>query len=136
MNTNAKLIAASVLSADFRKLEQEITDAERAGADWIHFDVTDGHFTPNLTMGVNTVIAARKSTDLPLDVHLMIENPDTFIPMFAEAGADYISVHAEAVRHLNRSVRLIQSLGKRRGSLWDRRFLWNRLPGFWNTSTM
>ena len=115
MKSNDKLIAASVLSADFRILGQEIEDAEQAGADWIHFDITDGHFTPNLTMGINTVTAARKSTSLPLDVHLMIDNPDAFIPMFADAGADYISVHAEASRHMNRSVHLIQSMGKRAG---------------------
>lgn len=115
MKNDVKMIAASVLSADFRKLGREIEDAESGGADWIHFDITDGHYTPNLTMGVNTVVAARRSTSLPLDVHLMIENPDTFIPVFAEAGADYLCVHAEAVRHLNRSVRLIQSLGKKVG---------------------
>ena len=115
MKSNVKLIAASVLSADFRKLGQEIENAEQAGADWIHFDITDGHFTPNLTMGINTVVAARKCTSLPLDVHLMIDNPDTFIPMFAEAGADNISVHAEASRHLKMSVHLIQSMGKKAG---------------------
>jgi len=115
MISTKKLITASVLSADFTKLGREIEDADKAGADWIHFDITDGHFVPNLTMGVNTVVAARKSTPLPLDVHLMIENPDNFITMFADAGADCISVHMEASRHLNRSVRKILDLGLKAG---------------------
>ena len=108
MDNSTKLIAASVLSADFTKLGKEIEDAEAAGADWIHFDITDGHFVPNLTMGVNTVRAARKSTSLPLDVHLMIANPDEHISRFAAEGADYISFHAEASIHLNRTVQYIQ----------------------------
>jgi ribulose-phosphate 3-epimerase len=107
MDKNIKLIAASVLSADFTKLGREIEDAETAGADWIHFDITDGHFVPNLTMGVNTVRAAKKSTSLPLDVHLMIANPDDHIGRFAAEGADYISFHAEASTHLNRTAQYI-----------------------------
>jgi ribulose-phosphate 3-epimerase len=110
-----KLFAASILSADFTRLGKEIEEVEAAGADWIHFDITDGHFVPNLTMGIKSVQAARRSTDLPLDIHLMIERPDTFVPMFADAGADYISVHFEASRHLNRTVQTIRNAGVRAG---------------------
>ena len=87
-----KMIAPSILSADFTCLGQEIKDVQAAGADWIHVDVMDGHFVPNITMGPLVVEAVRRSTDLPVDVHLMITNPDQFIPDFAAAGADYISV--------------------------------------------
>ena len=104
-----KMIAASLLSADFTKLGQEIRDVEQAKADWIHFDITDGHFVPNLTMGTLAVEAARRSTSLPLDVHLMIEHPERFVDMFAKAGADYISVHYEATLHLNRVVQMIRA---------------------------
>ena len=104
-----KMIAASVLSADFARLGEEIKAVEKAKADWIHFDITDGHFVQNLTMGTLAVKAARKSTSLPLDVHLMIENPERFVQMFAEAGADYISVHYESTLHLNRVVQLIRN---------------------------
>jgi ribulose-phosphate 3-epimerase len=110
-----KLLAPSVLSADFSRLGEEIRAVEAAGADWIHFDVTDGRFVPNLTMGPLVVQAARRVTGLPLDVHLMIENPDAFIGPFAEAGADCISLHQEASRHLNRSVQAVKSLGLRAG---------------------
>lgn len=110
-----KLLAPSVLSADFSRLGEEIRAVEAAGADWIHFDVTDGRFVPNLTMGPLVVQAARRVTGLPLDVHLMIENPDAFIRPFAEAGADCISLHQEASRHLNRSVQAVKSLGLRAG---------------------
>ena len=104
-----KMIAASLLSADFTKLGQEIRDVEQAKADWIHFDITDGHFVPNITMGTLAVEAARRSTSLPLDVHLMIEHPERFVDMFAKAGADYISVHYEATLHLNRVVQMIRA---------------------------
>jgi ribulose-phosphate 3-epimerase len=110
-----KLIAPSVLSADFARLGEEIRTVEAAGADWIHFDIADGHFVPNLTMGPIVVRAARRVTELPLDVHLMIENPDAFIQPFAEAGADCISLHQEASRHLNRSVQTVRNLGLRAG---------------------
>lgn len=109
------IIAPSILSADFSKLGDEIKAVEAAGAGWIHIDVMDGHFVPNLTYGPIIVAAAKKVTDLPLDVHLMIEKPDLLIPAFAKAGADLISVHAEACTHLNRSIQLIKSLGVKAG---------------------
>ncbi len=109
------LIAPSILSADFARLGQEIQAVEKAGADWIHVDVMDGHFVPNITLGPITVAAARKVTSLPLDVHLMITDPDQFIPEFAKAGADLISVHAETCVHLHRTVELIRSHGCRPG---------------------
>ena len=102
-------VAPSILSADFSKLDTEIKDVEKAGADLIHVDVMDGHFVPNITIGPLIVKAARKSTQLPLDVHLMIENPDNFIKAFANAGADIITVHVEACAHLHRTVQLIRS---------------------------
>lgn len=110
-----KKIAPSILSADFSRLGEEIRSLEAAGADYIHIDVMDGHFVPNITIGPLVVEAARKVTSLPLDVHLMIENPDRYIADFAAAGADIIVVHAEAVHHLHRTVQLIKSLGKRAG---------------------
>jgi ribulose-phosphate 3-epimerase len=110
-----KKIAPSILSADFSRLGEEIRALETAGADYIHVDVMDGHFVPNITIGPLVVEAARRVTTLPLDVHLMIENPDRYIPDFAAAGADIIVVHAEAVNHLHRTVQLIKSLGKRAG---------------------
>ncbi len=110
-----KKIAPSILSADFSRLGDEIRAVEAAGADYIHIDVMDGHFVPNITIGPLVVDAARHVTSLPLDVHLMIENPDSYIPDFAASGADIIVVHAEAVRHLHRTVQLIKSLGKRAG---------------------
>jgi len=103
-----KLIAPSILSADFTRLEDEIRAVELAGADWIHIDVMDGHFVPNITMGPFIVEAVKKVTQLPLDVHLMIEQPDRFIPDFIEAGADLISVHVETCPHLNRTVEMIR----------------------------
>ena len=102
-------VAPSILSADFSKLDNEIKDVEKAGADLIHIDVMDGHFVPNITIGPLIVKAARKSTKLPLDVHLMIENPDNFIQAFADAGADIITVHVEACAHLQQTVKLIRS---------------------------
>ena len=110
-----KYIAPSILSADFSKLGDEIQSVENAGADWIHVDVMDGHFVPNITIGPLIVEAARRITSLPLDVHLMIENPDRYIEDFAKAGADLISVQVEACTHLNRSIQLIKSLGLRAG---------------------
>lgn len=110
-----KKIAPSILSADFSRLGDEIRSVEAAGADYIHIDVMDGHFVPNITIGPLIVEAARRVTSLPLDVHLMIETPDRYIPDFAAAGADIIVVHAEAVHHLHRTVQLIKSLGKKAG---------------------
>ncbi len=108
-------IAPSILSADFSRLGEEVKAIDHAGADYIHVDVMDGHFVPNITIGPLVVEAIRPVTELPLDVHLMIENPDQYIPDFAKAGADIIVVHAEAVRHLHRTVQLIKSLGKKAG---------------------
>ena len=108
-------IAPSILSADFARLGEEVQAVARGGADYIHVDVMDGHFVPNLTIGPLVVEAVRKVTDLPLDVHLMIENPDRYIADFANAGADIITVHQEAVPHLHRTVQLIKSLGKKAG---------------------
>ena len=110
-----KKIAPSILSADFSRLGEEIAAIEAGGADYVHVDVMDGHFVPNITIGPLIVEAARKVTTLPLDVHLMIMNPDLYIPAFAKAGADIIVVHAEATHHLHRTVQLIKSFGKRAG---------------------
>jgi ribulose-phosphate 3-epimerase len=106
-------IAPSILSADFSILAEEILDVERGGADMIHVDVMDGHFVPNLTIGPLIVEAIRPITKLPLDVHLMIENPDAYIEAFANAGADYLTVHVEACTHLHRTIQLIKSYGVR-----------------------
>ena len=108
-------IAPSILSADFTRLGEELSAVDRAGADWIHVDVMDGHFVPNLTMGMMVVEAVRRATALPVDAHLMIENPDLFIERFAAAGATHISVHAESVVHLNRSLQLVRSCGAHPG---------------------
>ena len=102
-------LAPSILSADFARLAEQVRAAGEGGASLIHVDIMDGHFVPNLTIGPPVVKSLRKATDLPLDCHLMIENPDQFIPDFAEAGADWISVHQEACRHLNRTLNLIRS---------------------------
>lgn len=110
-----KLIAPSILSADFSKLGDEIRAVEAAGADWIHVDVMDGHFVPNITIGPLVVEAARRVTSLPLDVHLMIENPDKYIPDFVKSGANVISVQAETCIHLNRTIHLIKESGPRAG---------------------
>lgn len=104
-------VAPSILSADFSKLGEDIRSVEEMGADLIHVDVMDGHFVPNITIGPLVVEAIKPHTKLPLDVHLMIENPDLYIPNFVKAGADIISVHVEATRHLHRSLQLIRSLG-------------------------
>jgi len=108
-------IAPSILSADFARLGEEIKAIDAGGADYVHVDVMDGHFVPNITIGPLIVAAIRPVTELPLDVHLMIENPDQYIPDFAKAGADIIVVHAEASTHLHRTVQLIKSLGKKSG---------------------
>ena len=110
-----KKIAPSILSADFARLGEEIAAIEAGGADYVHVDVMDGIFVPNITIGPLIVEAARRVTKLPLDVHLMITDPDRYIPSFAEAGADIIVVHAEATNHLHRTVQLIKSLGKKAG---------------------
>src|SRR5512145_2503986 len=110
-----KLIAPSILSADGGKLSEEIARVEKAGADWVHIDVMDGHFVPNITMAPAIISALRKITKLPFDVHLMIKNPDQYVESFATAGADYITVHVEAASHLHRTVELIRKTGKKAG---------------------
>ena len=109
------IIVPSILSADFARLGDELSAIERAGADWIHVDVMDGHFVPNLTMGPMTVETVRKVTALPVDAHLMIDNPDLFIETFASAGATHISIHAEATRHLNASLQRVRKCGAHPG---------------------
>ena len=104
-------IAPSILSADFARLGEEVQAVEKAGADYIHVDVMDGHFVPNITIGPLVVEGVKRVTSLPLDVHLMIENPDHYINDFARAGADIITVHVEAVNHLHRSIQLIRDAG-------------------------
>jgi ribulose-phosphate 3-epimerase len=113
--TNRFVIAPSLLAADFARLGDEAAAVERAGADWLHLDVMDGHFVPNITFGPLVVKALRPHTKLPLDVHLMIAPADPYIAAFAEAGADHISIHPEAGPHLHRSLQLIQSYGKKAG---------------------
>lgn len=108
-------IAPSMLSADFGRLADEVVAVERAGADWIHVDVMDGRFVPNITIGPLVVRAVRKATKLPVDVHLMIVEPEKYVEDFAKAGADLISVHVEASPHLHRTLGLIRSLGKKAG---------------------
>jgi ribulose-phosphate 3-epimerase len=109
-------IAPSILSADFARLGEEVAAISNAGADFVHVDVMDGHFVPNLTIGPDVVKAIRPHTTLPLDVHLMVSNPDMLIPLFANAGADIITVHAESGPHLDRSLALIKSHGKKAGA--------------------
>lgn len=108
-------IAPSILSADFARLGEEVRAIGEAGADWIHVDVMDGHFVPNITIGPAVVKALRPHTRLPLDVHLMVAPVDAYVPAFAEAGADIITVHAEAGPHIHRTIQLIKSLGKKAG---------------------
>jgi ribulose-phosphate 3-epimerase len=108
-------IAPSILSADFARLADAVAAAEEAGADWIHVDVMDGHFVPNITIGVPVVAALRRVTDLPLDVHLMIEQPDRYVDAFVDAGADWLTVHQEAATHLHRTVERIRQQGAKPG---------------------
>ncbi|MEP3390509.1 MAG: ribulose-phosphate 3-epimerase [Reichenbachiella sp.] len=112
---NSVKIAPSLLSADFSRLGADIEMVEKGGAEVIHYDVMDGHFVPNLTIGPLVLKDIRKCTKLPIDVHLMIENPDQYIPDFAKAGADWISVHVETCPHLHRTIQLIKELGKKAG---------------------
>ena len=111
----APLIAPSILSADFAKLSEEVRAIDEAGADWIHIDVMDGHFVPNLTIGPGVVKALRPHTKKPFDVHLMISPVDLFLDAFAEAGADTITVHPEAGPHLHRTIQRVKALGKKAG---------------------
>ncbi|MCG8347663.1 MAG: ribulose-phosphate 3-epimerase [Chloroflexales bacterium] len=108
-------IAASILSADFARLGEQVREAEAAGADWIHVDVMDGHFVPNITIGPLIVAAIRPLTRLPLDVHLMITQPERYLADFAQAGADRLTVHVEASTHLHRTVEVIKELGLKAG---------------------
>jgi len=109
------LIAPSILSADFSRLGEAVKMAEDAGADLIHVDIMDGHFVPNLTLGPGLVAAIRRETSLPIDVHLMVENPRAFVPLFHEAGADWISIHVEATAHLHKDLAMIRALGRKAG---------------------
>jgi len=109
------IIAPSILSSDFGRLAEQVGAIDRAGADWIHVDVMDGHFVPNMTIGPMVVKAVNQATELPLDVHLMIENADRYLADYADAGADILTVHAEACPHLHRTVQSIHALGKKAG---------------------
>jgi|UniRef100_A0A7C3Z748 ribulose-phosphate 3-epimerase len=113
MTPAKKIISASILSADFGRLAEQIHEAEAAGVDWIHVDVMDGHFVPNLTIGLPVLAAVRKITKLPLDVHLMISNPHLYIKEYIDAGADWLGVQVEAAWHLERLVQEIKELGAR-----------------------
>jgi ribulose-phosphate 3-epimerase len=113
VSARAPRIAPSILAADFSRLAEEVRDVERAGADWIHVDVMDGHFVPNITIGPVVVEAVRGATHLPLDVHLMIEKPERYVADFAKAGATTIGVHVEACPHLHRTLAQIRDLGAR-----------------------
>ena len=108
-------LAPSILSADFTRIGEAVRMAEDSGADLIHLDIMDGHFVPNLTLGPQAVSSIKKITQLPIDVHLMVENPGFFIPLFHEAGADWISIHVETSAHLHRDISLIKELGRKAG---------------------
>jgi ribulose-phosphate 3-epimerase len=108
-----KTLSVSILSADFGELTREVQAVEAAGADWIHVDVMDGHFVPNITIGPDVVRAIRKATDLPLDVHLMVSNPERYLKDFADAGADWLGIHVEATSHVHRAIQQIRELGVR-----------------------
>ena len=108
-------ISPSILSSDFARLADAVAEAEAGGADWIHVDVMDGHFVPNITIGIPVVAALRDVTDLPLDVHLMIESPERYVDAFADAGADWLTVHQEASTHLHRTVQAIKHRGMQAG---------------------
>ncbi len=110
------LISPSILSADFTRLGEEIREVEAAGADWLHIDVMDGHFVPNITIGPMIVAAAKRVAEIPLDVHLMISDPDFYLEFFHEAGADVLTVHPEATHHLHRTLTRIRDLGMRAGA--------------------
>ena len=112
---NPYLLSASILSADFSRLGEQIQAAEQAGIDWVHVDVMDGHFVPNITMGPFIVAACRQVTNLPLDVHLMIDHPQNFIKLFADAGATTLSVHVENTMHLHRTLQEIREMGCKPG---------------------
>ena len=112
---SAVKIAPSILSADFGRLGEQVAEAARCGADWIHLDVMDGRFVPNLTFGPPVVAALRRFTDLPFDVHVMAADPDSLVPELVDAGADYVTVHAEAAPHLHRTIALIKERGARAG---------------------
>ena len=109
------LIAPSILAADFGQFAAEAARAEAAGADWLHVDIMDGHFVPNLTLGPDAVRALRRAATLPLDVHLMVEKPDFFVPPFAEAGADWLTIHVESPCDVPATLRMIRAAGKRVG---------------------
>ena len=116
MTGRAPLLAPSVLAADFGRLAEEIAAVVEGGADWIHVDVMDGHFVPNLTFGVEMIRTARRVTDLPIDVHLMIENPERVFDEYVEAGAGILTLHVEATRHLHRHLQRIRELGAKAGA--------------------
>ncbi|KPJ48398.1 MAG: ribulose phosphate epimerase [candidate division Zixibacteria bacterium DG_27] len=109
------IVAPSLLSCDFSRLKEEVETVEAAGADWIHLDVMDGHFVPNITFGPGLVEAVRRCTKLPLDVHLMIDNPDDYLERFIQAGADWLTIHQEIAPHLHRTLARIRELGVKAG---------------------